>query len=80
MGGGGYHFFSHIFVGCFKEKEFFEITFFVQKKSLRFEAKKPYDFDKNVNTSVLSKKEQPNTTGKIPRKFKPIKYIWLLGQ
>ena len=26
------------------------------------------------------KKEQPNTTGKKPRNFKPIKYIWLLGR
>ena len=47
---------------------------------MRFEAKKPYDFDRNQKRSALSKKEQPNTTGKKPRKFKPIKYIWLFGQ
>ena len=46
----------------------------------RFEAKKPYDFDRNQNRSSLYKKEQPNTTGKKPRKFKLIKFIWLLGQ
>ena len=45
---------------------------------MRFEAKKPYDFDRNQNRSALSKKEQPQTTGKKPRKFKHIK--WLLGQ
>ena len=27
---------------------------------------------------MLLKKEQPNTTDKKPRKFEPIKYIWLL--
>ena len=36
----------------------------VQKKSLRFEAKKPYDFDRNQKRSALSKKEQPNSTVK----------------
>ena len=51
-----------------------------QKKILRFEAKKPYDFDRNKKGSALSKKEHPNTTGEKPPKFKPIKYIWLLGQ
>ena len=34
------------------------------KKSLRFETKKPYDFNINQNRSALSKKEQPNSTGK----------------
>ena len=48
-----------------------------EKLELRFEAKKPYDRNQNGNT--LYKKDQPNTTGKKPRKFKPIKYIWLLG-
>ena len=38
----------------------------VQMKSLRFEAKKPNDFDRNQNKYALSKKEQPNTTGKKP--------------
>ena len=52
----------------------------IQKKSLRFEAKKLYDFDRNQKRYALYKKEQPNTTGKKPRKFKLIKYIWLLGQ
>ena len=33
-----------------------------------------------IPRSALSKKEQPNTTRKKPRKFKPIKYMWLLGQ
>ena len=45
-----------------------------------FKAQKSYDFDRNQNRSALSKKEQPNNTGKKPRKFKPIKYIWILGQ
>ncbi len=31
-----------------------------QEKSLRFEAKKPYDFDRNQKRNALSKKEQPN--------------------
>ena len=46
----------------------------VQQKTLRFETKKPYDFDRNQKRSALCKKEQPNTTGKL------IKCIWLLGQ
>ena len=36
----------------------------IQKISLRFEAKKPYSFDRNKKRRALSKKEQPNTTGK----------------
>ena len=35
-----------------------------KKKEKRFEPKKPYDFDRNQKRSALSKKEQPNTTGK----------------
>ena len=40
-------------------------------KSLRFEAKKPYDFDRNQNRSALSKKEheQTNTTEKKTAKI-----------
>ena len=36
----------------------------LEVRGLRFEDKKPYDFDRNQNRSVLSKKEQPNTTEK----------------
>ena len=35
-----------------------------KKKCLSFEAKKPHEFVVIHNRSALSKKEQPNTTGK----------------
>ena len=44
-------------------------------ETIKFESKKPYNFDGNQKRSALSKKEQPNTTGKKLRKF-----IRLLGQ
>ena len=46
-------------------------------KSLGFEAKKPYNFDRNQYGNALSKKEQQNTTKK-PRKFKPTKYVHMV--
>ena len=58
----------------------FECSLLKSHSEEKLEAKKPYDFDRNQNRNALSKKEQPNTTGKKTRKFKPIKYIWLLGQ
>ena len=51
-------------------------------EKLEVEIKKPYEIDRNKKGSTLSlsKKEQPNTKGMKPRKFKLIKYIRLLGQ
>ena len=40
----------------------------VQNNSLKFEAKKPYDFDRNQKGCTLSKKEQPSATGRKTRK------------
>ena len=41
----------------------------------------PNDFDRNQNGSTLSKKEQPNTTGKNGENLKKSNTcIWLLGQ
>ena len=53
------------------------------KKILRFEAKKPYNFDKNQKRSALSRFRSKNSQTpkeKKPRNHKPIKSIWLLGQ
>ena len=51
------------------------------KKNLRFESKKPYDFDRNKKRSALSKKNSQTQQEKNrENKFKPIKYIWILGQ
>ena len=36
----------------------------VQQKNIRLDTKKPYHFDRYQKRSVLSKKEQPKTTGK----------------
>ena len=45
----------------------------IKQKSLRFEAKKPYDFDRTQKRSALSKKRTAKRHRKKPRKFKSIK-------
>ena len=46
----------------------------------KLEAKKPYDFDRNKKEVRYQKKNSGTPQIKKPQKFKPMKYIWLLGQ
>ena len=66
--------------GCILKNKYKFIFYKFYYVKSRSKENKPYDFYRNQKRSALSKKEQPNITGKKPQKIKLIKYKWLLGQ